>query len=135
MAYFLLKTEPTTYSYADLEKAGQATWDGVANPFAVANLRAAKKGDLALVYHTGKEKAVVGVADVVSDGRDDPKDAKLAVFDLRARKAFVKAVTLATIKGEAVFADSPLVKQGRLSVVKLTDAQWKRLLELGGVKL
>jgi predicted RNA-binding protein with PUA-like domain len=133
MAYWLLKTEPSTYSYAELVAAKTATWDGVANPVAVAHIRKARKGDLALVYHTGKDKAVVGIAELVSDGRDDPKDASLAVFDLRAKQAFATPVTLATIKAEPLFADSPLVRQGRLSVVPLDDRQWKKLLALGGV--
>jgi predicted RNA-binding protein with PUA-like domain len=134
MSYWLLKTEPSTYSYADLVAAKKGTWDGVENPTAVANIRAAKKGDLALVYHTGKEKAVVAIAEITSDGRDDPKDAKLAVFDLAPRQALAKPVTLATIKADPLFAESPLVRMGRLSVVPIDAKQWKRLLALGGVK-
>jgi predicted RNA-binding protein with PUA-like domain len=130
MGYWLLKTEPSTYSYADLEKQKRAVWDGVANPTAVRNIRAAKKGDLVAIYHTGDEKAAVGIAEVVSAPYDDPKDDALAVFDLAPRKRLAQAVTLAAIKAHPAFASSPLVKQGRLSVVPLDAAQWKQLLAL-----
>jgi predicted RNA-binding protein with PUA-like domain len=135
MAYWLLKTEPSTYSWADLEKAGKATWDGVTNPAAVANIRKAVAGDLVAIYHTGDEKAVVGIAEVVSAPYPDPKDAKLAVFDLAPKKPVAQPVTLATIKADAAFADSPLVKMGRLSVVALDATQWKTLLSLAKTKL
>ena len=135
MAYWLLKTEPSTYSWADLDKAGKATWDGVTNPTAVANIRKAGKGDLVAIYHTGDEKAAVGVAEVASAPYADPKDAKLAVFDLVPKKALAQPVTLATIKADPAFADSPLVKIGRLSVVPLDATQWKTLLSLAKTKL
>lgn len=135
MAYFLLKTEPSTYAWADLVKAGKATWDGVANPAAVANIRKAKPGDLVAIYHTGDEKAAVGVAEVVSAPYDDPKDPRLAVFDLAPRTPLAAKVTLAQIKASPAFAESPLVKMGRLSVVALDAAQWKALLALARTKL
>jgi predicted RNA-binding protein with PUA-like domain len=137
MAYWLLKTEPSTYSYADLEKAGKAVWDGVTNPFAVRNIQAAKQGDLVVFYHTGKEKAAVAIAEVASAPYPDPKakDEKLWVFDLKPRKPLAAPVTLATIKATPIFATSPLVKQGRLSVVRLDDAQWKAILALARTKL
>jgi predicted RNA-binding protein with PUA-like domain len=135
MAYWLVKTEPSTYSWGDLVKAKQATWDGVANPAAVANIRKAKPGDLVVVYHTGDEKAAVGLAEVVSAPYDDPKNPKLAVFDLQARQPLAQPVTLAQIKASAAFADSPLVKMGRLSVVSLDATQWKALLALAKTKL
>ena len=135
MAYFLLKTEPSTYSWADLVEARRATWDGVKNPAAVANIRKAQKGDQVAIYHTGDEKAVVGVAEVVSAPYDDPKDAKLAVFDLAPLVPFAQPVTLAQIKATPIFADSPLVRMGRLSVVALDAAQWKALLALGKTRL
>lgn len=137
MSYWLLKTEPSTYSYADLERAGKAVWDGVTNPFAVRNLKEAKPGDLVFVYHTGNEKAAVGVAEVTAAAYPDPKDrsGKLFVFDLAPRKRLAAPVTLATIKSTPVFADSPLVRQGRLSVVPLTPAQWNAILALSQTKL
>jgi predicted RNA-binding protein with PUA-like domain len=137
MAYWLLKTEPSTYSYDDLEKAGKAVWDGVSNPVALRNIKAAKPGDLVVVYHTGDEKAAVGIAEVTSAAYPDPKskDGKLVVFDLAPRKRLAAPVTLATIKSTPVFADSPLVKQGRLSVVPLDDAQWKAILSLSKTRL
>jgi predicted RNA-binding protein with PUA-like domain len=135
MAYFLLKTEPSTYSWDDLVKAKKATWDGVANPAAVRNIRNARKGDLVAIYHTGDEKSAVGIAEVVSDPYDDPKDAKLAVFDLAPRQKLAEKVTLAQIKAAKEFAESPLVKMGRLSVVALDATQWKALLALAKTKL
>ncbi len=135
MGYFLLKTEPSTYSWADLVKAGRATWDGVTNPAAVANIRKAKVGDQVVIYHTGDEKAAVGVAEVVKAPYEDAKNAKLSVFDLEPRVPLVQPVTLAQIKASPAFADSPLVKIGRLSVVPLDTTQWKALLALARTKL
>jgi predicted RNA-binding protein with PUA-like domain len=130
---WLLKTEPGDYSWEQLEKAGRARWDGVRNPAAIRNLAAMKPGDRVLVYHTGDEKAVVGVAEVVRAAYPDPKypDGKLLVVDLEARARLGKPVTLAAIKALAEFDASPLVRQGRLSVVPITAAQWK-LIEARG---
>jgi len=126
---WLLKTEPSAYGYPDLEREGRAVWDGVTNPVALKNLRAMAEGDSALIYHTGAEKAVVGTARVVRAAYPDPKerDARRVVVDLEATGRLKKAVTLAEIKALPDFADSPLVRQGRLSVVPLTRAQWKAL--------
>jgi predicted RNA-binding protein with PUA-like domain len=135
MAYWLLKTEPSTYSWKDLVEAKRATWDGVANPTAVANIRKAARGDQVVIYHTGDEKAAVGVAEVVSPPRDDAKNSKLAVFDLAPVAPLAVPVTLAQLKAAPAFADSPLVKIGRLSVVPLTAAQWQALLALAKTKL
>jgi predicted RNA-binding protein with PUA-like domain len=128
-AMWLLKTEPGDYSWAQLEKAGRARWDGVRNPAALRNLAAMKAGDRVLVYHTGDEKAVVGVAEVVRAAYPDPKypDGKLVVVDVEARSKLARPVALAEIKALAEFRDSPLVRQGRLSVVPLTAAQWKAI--------
>lgn len=134
MANWLLKTEPSTYSFDDLQKAKRAVWDGVKNPTALANLRAMKPGDHAVVYHTGDEKAAVGLAEIVSAPRADKKDAKLTVIELAAKTALGRAVTLAELKTEPAFADSPLIKIGRLSVVPLDAAQYKRLLALAGAQ-
>jgi predicted RNA-binding protein with PUA-like domain len=130
---WLLKTEPGSYSYEDLERDGRAVWDGVTNPVALKNLRAMKAGDRAFVYHTGGERAVVGRAEVVKAAYPDPKAGsdRLVVVDLKAAGRLPRAVTLDEIKKLPVFADSPLVRQGRLSVVPLTPAQVKAI-EAGG---
>ena len=132
--YWILKTEPSTYSFDDLVKAKRAVWDGVANPVALKNLRAMAKGDDALIYHTGDEKAVVGVATILSTAYPDPKqkDPRFVVVDLKAVRPLKRAVTLAEIKADPAFADLALVRQGRLSVVAASAAQWHRLVKLGG---
>src|SRR5262249_25715986 len=131
MSHWLLKTEPSTYSFDDLVRDGQTRWDGITNPVALRNLRNAKAGDGALVYHTGDEKSAVGMAEIVGPAYADPKHPKLAVIDLKAGKPLAHPVSLAVLKSDPLFADSPLVRQGRLSFVPLTDAQWKRILALG----
>jgi len=126
---WLLKTEPSSYSYDDLEKEGRAVWDGVKNPFALRNMREMKTGDRVIIYHTGDEKSAVGLAEVTREAYPDPKarDPRLLVVDLTPKGRLASPVTLATIKSQAMFADSPLVRQGRLSVVPLTAPQWKFL--------
>jgi predicted RNA-binding protein with PUA-like domain len=126
---WLLKTEPSTYGYDDLEREGRAVWDGVTNPVALRNLRAMKEGDRVVVYHTGDEKAAVGLAEVVRAAYPDPKagDPKLVVVDLKPKGRLAEPVSLAAIKKMPLFAESPLVRQGRLSVVPLDAAQWKAL--------
>jgi len=131
---WLLKTEPSSYSFADLQKSKSAAWDGVANPGALKNLRAMKVGDRVLIYHTGDEKAVVGTARVVKAAYPDPKqkNEKLVVVDLQADKALPRAVALAEIKGDAFFAGWDLVRMGRLSVVPTTQEQYERILKMAG---
>jgi predicted RNA-binding protein with PUA-like domain len=126
---WLLKTEPGAYSYDDLQREGRARWDGVTNPVALRNLRAMKTGDRVLVYHTGDEKAVVGTAEVVKEAYPDPraKNARLVVVDIQPRGRLARPVALAEIRAMPEFAASPLVRQGRLSVVPLTAAQWKAI--------
>ena len=126
--HWLLKTEPSTYSWADLVREKTAVWDGVSNPVALRNLAAMKPGDDALIYHTGDEKAVVGLARVTKAAYPDPKakNPKLLVVELAPAKPLDRPTTLAEIKADALFRDSPLVKQGRLSVVPLTDDQFAR---------
>lgn len=132
MAYWLLKTEPSTYSWADLVRSGRAVWDGVRNPTALANLRKMRPGDRAFIYHTGDEKAIVGIAKVVSEAYPDPKetDARLVVVDLEAVKPVAAPVALATIKADPRFADFALVRIGRLSVVPVSAEQWEALQAL-----
>lgn len=126
---WLLKTEPSSYSYDDLERDRRTTWDGVTNPVALRNLRAMKDGDAALIYHTGDEKAVVGTALVVRAAYPDPKskDPRRVVVDLTPGGRLPRPVTLSEIKSMEAFRDSPLVRQGRLSVVPLTKEQWNAL--------
>ena len=129
--HWLLKTEPSTYSWADLERDKTAVWDGVSNPVALRNLATMKVGDDALIYHTGDEKAVIGLARVTKAAYADPKakDPKLLVVDLAPIKRLSRSVTLAEIKADAQFRESPLVRQGRLSVVQLTAEQFRRLTQ------
>jgi predicted RNA-binding protein with PUA-like domain len=126
---WLLKTEPSSYAYDDLERDKRATWDGVKNPVALRNLRAMKEGDAALIYHTGDEKAVVGTALVAREAYPDPKskDPRSVVVDLTPGGRLPRPITLAEIKKLPAFADSPLLRQGRLSVVPLTKEQWNAL--------
>jgi predicted RNA-binding protein with PUA-like domain len=123
---YLLKTEPSVYSFADLQRDKQTIWDGVTNPVAVKHLREMKAGEGLVIYHTGDEKTAVGTATVVLV---DTSDAKTPVVKIKAGNAIAKPKTLAEIKAQKLFADSPLVRQGRLSVVPLTAAQWKWVVE------
>jgi predicted RNA-binding protein with PUA-like domain len=120
-SHYLLKTEASVYSFANLQRDKQTQWDGVTNPTAVKNLREMKPGDKLIIYHTGDEKSAVGTASVVSV---KVTDLKLPVVEIKAGKSIAKPKSLAEIKGSALFADSPLVRQGRLSVVPLTGAQY-----------
>lgn len=124
MPSYLLKTEPSEYSFADLQKDGATIWDGVSNPVALRNMREMKAGDGLIIYETGDNKSAVGTASVVSLDASNPKSPELKI---KAGKLLKRAITLAEIKANKLFADSPLVRQGRLSVVPLTDAQWKFL--------
>ena len=123
-ADFLLKTEPTVYSFADLQRDKVTEWDGVTNPTAVRNLREMQAGDRLIIYHTGDDKSAVGTATVVSVDSVNPKS---PVVKIKAGKSLAKAVTLAEIKANKLFGDSPLVRQGRLSVVPLNSAQYRAL--------
>lgn len=134
--YWILKSEPSAYSYADLERDGRTVWDGIRNAQALIHLRTMKKGDRALFYHTGDEKAIVGLAQIASDAYPDPKasDAKLVMVDLIPERPLKRPVSLAEIKGDPAFADLGLVRHSRLSVVPVPPEQWKRLLAAGGVR-
>ena len=121
---YLLKTEPSTYSFADLQKEKTTTWDGVSNPVALKNLSRMKPGERLVIYHTGDEKAAVGTATVVSVDATDPRNPQVKI---KVGKANSKPVTLAEAKANTLFSESPLVRQGRLSVVPLNEAQFKFL--------
>jgi predicted RNA-binding protein with PUA-like domain len=123
--YYLLKTEPSEYSFADLQRDKATVWDGVSNPVAVRNLREMKPGAQLVVYHTGDERTVVGTAKVISVDDANPKKPEVEV---QAGKPLAKPVSLAEIKASKLFTDSPLVRQGRLSVVPLTAAQYQWLI-------
>jgi predicted RNA-binding protein with PUA-like domain len=122
---YLLKTEPSVYSFEHLVRDKSTIWDGVTNPVAVKNLRGMKPGDGLVIYHTGDEKSAVGTAEVVSV---DASDAKTPLVKIKAGKAITTPKTLAEIKTQKLFADSALVRQGRLSVVPLTDTQYEYLV-------
>ncbi len=123
---YLLKTEPDAYSFSDLQRAGETVWDGVTNPAAVKNLREMRTGERLVIYHTGGERAAVGTAVVVSVDAKDPKAPRVRI---RCGKA-IPPKTLGEMKAEKLFADSPLLRQGRLSVVPLTDAQFAWITKL-----
>jgi predicted RNA-binding protein with PUA-like domain len=124
--YYLLKTEPSEYSFADLQNDGSTIWDGVTNPAAVRNLREMPKGAKLVIYHTGAEKQAVGLATVVSVSAADPRNPRI---EIKAGRSLAKAVTLAEMKSNKLFEASPLVRQGRLSVVPLTAAQYEFIAE------
>jgi predicted RNA-binding protein with PUA-like domain len=132
---WLLKTEPGEFSFDDLVARGVEPWDGVSNPAALNNLRAAQLGEVCVIYHTGDERRAVGLATVERTAYPDPKqnNEKLIVIDVRAGARLHKPVTLAQIKADTRFADSPLVRMGRLSVVPLTDVQYAAILEMSGM--
>lgn len=136
MAQWLLKTEPSEFSYDRLEKDGRAVWDGVENNTALLHMRKVRKGDRALIYHTGKEKAIVAVATITSDPYPDPKkkDEKLVVFELAPDRRLPKSVTLEQVKATPKLADFDLVRISRLSVMPVSDSQWKLLLGMAGEK-
>jgi predicted RNA-binding protein with PUA-like domain len=123
---YLLKTEPSEYSFADLQGEGTTIWDGVSNPVALKNIRCMKSGDQLIIYETADVKSAVGMASVVSVDISDPKNPRVKI---KAGKPLPKAVTLAEIKSHKLFEDSPLVRQGRLSVVPLNEKQYNYLTE------
>jgi len=122
---FLLKSEPSTYSFDDLVRDGETTWDGISNPQALANLRGMKKGEKLVIYHSGEGKAAVGTATVVSVNADDPKN---PLVRIKAGKAIKQPRTLADMREAPIFAGSILFRQFRLSVVPITEAQYDWLL-------
>lgn len=129
-AKWLLKSDPDHYSFADLERDGKTVWDGISNNLALKHLRNVRRGDQVMVYHTGSERAVVGLAEAVSDPYPDPqhKDPKLAVIDLKAKGKLSRPVTLDEIKKSSALRNFDLVRLPRLSVMPVSDSQWAAIL-------
>lgn len=135
MNYWLLKSEPSDYSFADLLRDKRTVWDGVRNNQALMFLRTIRKGDRAFLYHSGKDKHIAGIADVVRGAYPDPKqdDEKLVVIDVKVREALPEPVTLAAIKADKAFADLHLVRISRLSVMPVSAEHWTKLCGMGGL--
>ncbi len=129
---WLLKTEPSDYSYDDLEREGRTVWDGVGNAQALGFMREMRPGDRALIYHTGKEKRIVGVANVLTPPYADPTldDARRVVVDIEAKQRLKRPVTLSEIKADEAFADFHLVRISRLSVMPIPKPLWTRIAEM-----
>ena len=129
---WLFKTEPSVYSFQQLEKDKKTIWDGVANNLALKNLKDIKKGELILIYHTGDERQAVGVARALGGAYPDPgkKDPKALVVDIEAVKSLPRPVTLAEVKANKQLANFDLVRLGRLSIMKVSDEQWKAIEEM-----
>jgi predicted RNA-binding protein with PUA-like domain len=132
LKHWLLKTEPEEYSYDDLEHDGKTTWNGVTNNLALIHLRSMSKGDQAFIYHTGSEKQVVGIAEILTDPYPDPKakDARIVVVDVKPKLKLVKPIPLGQIKGSKEFVGFELVRIPRLSVMPVDEKRWNRILEL-----
>jgi predicted RNA-binding protein with PUA-like domain len=131
-AKWLLKSDPDHYSFSDLERDGQTVWDGISNNLALKNLRNVCRGDSIMVYHTGDERAVMGLAEAASDPYPDPqqKDARLVVIDLRAKEKLSRPVTLDEIKKSSALRNFDLVRMPRLSVMSVSEAQWNAILAM-----
>ena len=134
MSNWLFKEEPTHYSYDDLVRDGRTSWTGVRNALAQKHLRSVKKGDRIFFYHTGDEKAIVGIAKAADAAYPDPADksGKLYAVDVVPVKKLKSAVTLASVKADKAFADFPLTRMPRLSVMPVPDETWERILEMVG---
>jgi predicted RNA-binding protein with PUA-like domain len=130
---WLFKSDPETYSLSDLEREGKTVWDGVTNNLALKHLRSVHKGDSVLIYHTGEERAILGIAEVLRDAYPDPKrkDSRLVVVDIKAVKRLQRPVSLDEIKKQASLKDFALVRLPRLSVMPVSESQWTELLALG----
>lgn len=136
MKRWLLKTEPSEFSFDDLVRDGRATWDGIRNALALQNLRQFVTGDELIIYHTGSERRAVGIARVIGDPFADPgkNDPRLAVVAIEPLRALPSSVTLEQIKADPVFAGWDLLRISRLSVVPIPDPVWRRLMQLAGRK-
>ena len=134
MAHFLVKTEPSTYSFADLQRDRRTVWDGVSNPVALKHLASIRKGDTVVIYHTGDEKQAIGLAVAASHAYPDPRagDPRRLVVDLEAKRPLPEPVTLAQVKSDPVLKSWELARLPRLSVMPMSDAQFERLMRLAG---
>jgi predicted RNA-binding protein with PUA-like domain len=132
LAHWLLKTEPGCYSWSDLVRDRRTSWDGVTNALALKHIRSMKKGDLALVYHTGDERAAVGIAEITSNPRPDEKadSDKAVLVDLKPREPLKQPVSLSDIKADPAFAGWDLIRNSRLSVMPVPERMWKRIEQL-----
>ena len=134
MNHWLMKTEPDTFSWDDLVKAGKTTWDGVRNFQARSNLKAMKKGDLVFIYHTGDDKAVVGIARIEKEAYPDPGDQDWVVVDIKPEKKLKKPITLAQVKADGDLTDMVLVRAARLSVQPVKKSEFDRIIKLSEEK-
>ena len=136
MAFWLLKTEPSVYSYSDLERDKKTCWDGVTSPAGLFHIRMIKKGDIAFIYHTGDEKQVVGICEIVSNPYPDTKEKnpKIVVFDVKPKRRLNKTVTLVQLKADKRFKDSRIVNEGRLSVQPMPENLWNEILKMAGME-
>ncbi len=133
MNRWLFKSDPETYGWKDLAQAGKDTWDGVANPVALKNLRKVQKGDEIFIYETGDCKSIAGIAHAVSSGYPDPYDPKAVVCDLKAGKPLVRPVTLAEVKANPALKDWELARLPRLSVMPVSEKQWQEVLKMANL--
>ena len=135
MSYWLLKSEPSSYSWEQLVKDGRTNWNGVRNFQAAKNLKSIKRGDQAFFYHSGEDRAIVGTCEIVKEAYPDPSDpeGRFVMVDVKALKPVKTPVTLAAIKAEPKLKDLALVRQSRLSVLSVADAEWKILAKMAGL--
>jgi predicted RNA-binding protein with PUA-like domain len=131
-SYWILKTDADTYPFDQLVRERRAVWDGVSNALALKHIRGMRAGDEVFIYHSGDDKALVGLARIASDPYPDPKDPKLVVVDVEAGDRLPRPVPLSAVKADPAFADLGLVRMSRLSVIPVPPAQWKRLLVMAG---
>lgn len=132
MNYWLLKTEPSVYSYDDLVRDKKTVWDGVRHPKALSNIRSSKKGERVFIYHTGDEKQIVGIAEIISDPYPDPKqdNERVMVFEIKPVKKLKRPVTLSEIKSNKKYSDFRLVREPRLSVMPVPDEYWNDIIKM-----
>ncbi|RMF18225.1 MAG: EVE domain-containing protein [Alphaproteobacteria bacterium] len=133
MAHWLLKSEPGDWSWADQVENQVCEWDGVRNAQALGHMKEMALGDTAFFYHSGEERRIMGIVEVVRGWREDPDDPKSGLVDVRAIEHLPRPVTLAEIKADPAFAESPLVRQPRLSVMPVPDELWQKICEMGGL--
>jgi len=133
MAHWLVKSEPESWSWADQAAAGTTHWDGVRNAQALNNMRRMAVGERALFYHSGKERRIIGIVEIVKPFYDDPNDSKSGLVDVRTIDALPAPVSLADIKAEPDLAHLALVRQPRLSVMPVDDDAWSKLCRMGGL--